>query len=88
MTMPPRKVRVTCPECGAVYEDWYRPSINLALEPWRTDEEVEKMATVCCPRCGLKLWLASVVVERDRTWRMFEEENSEKYKNVKIEFLD
>ncbi len=70
MTMPPQRVRVKCPRCKTVYEDWFNPTINLTLEPL-TREQVEEMATVCCPNCGRKIWLASIIVEAPGQWLMF-----------------
>ena len=37
MTSPPREITVTCPDCGHIYEDWYRPSINLSLDDFDDD---------------------------------------------------
>ena len=37
MTSPPREITVTCPDCGHIYEDWYRPSINLSLDSFVDD---------------------------------------------------
>jgi hypothetical protein len=35
-------------------------------------EEIEEMATVCCPECGRKIWLTSLVVEDPESWLWFE----------------
>lgn len=95
MTMPPQRVKVECPRCKTVYEDWFHPSINMALEPL-TPEQVEEMATVCCPNCGRKMWLASVIVNDSGQWLIFGRRKSiataknrrkMKGKRVRIEFL-
>ena len=37
MTTPPEEITITCPDCGHVYKDWYRASINLALDDFGAD---------------------------------------------------
>ena len=44
MTSPPEEIEVECPECGQVYSDWYRQSVNLTLDDF--DEEYLEHATV------------------------------------------
>ena len=69
MTSPPRKIRVRCPECETRYEDWYRPSINLALDDF--DEEYLRQATTAtCPECGHMVDPGSLVVRADGTWEL------------------
>jgi hypothetical protein len=43
MTSPPREIRVRCPKCGHIYDDWYRPSLNFAIEDFE-DEYVRGAA--------------------------------------------
>jgi len=64
MTTPPRQVEVRCPECGHRYQDWYSPSINLAIEEW-TEADIEEATTATCPRCGFKVRFNSLVVSWD-----------------------
>lgn len=55
MTSPPEQISsVECPECGHIFEDWYRPSINADLDPeMATDAEYMRQATTAtCPSCG------------------------------------
>ena len=54
MTSPPREITVTCPDCGHIYEDWYRPSINLSLDSF-DDAYLEEASTTTCPECGVKV---------------------------------
>ncbi len=49
MTSPPREIEVECPQCGQVYVDWYRPSINLTLDDF--DEEYLEGATTSPATC-------------------------------------
>lgn len=48
MTSPPREIEVTCPDCGHLCQDWYRPSINVSLDSL-DDEQLEE-ATTCASR--------------------------------------
>jgi hypothetical protein len=41
MTSPPIRVEVTCPDCGTTFTDYYRPSINLSLDPDWTEEALD-----------------------------------------------
>lgn len=50
MTSPPEDITVRCPSCGRLFEDWYRPSVNLQLDDF--DEEYMREATTAtCPEC-------------------------------------
>lgn len=69
MTMPPEEITVTCPECGNVYEDWYRGSINLQLDDF-DDEYIEKASTATCPKCGTVVALGTLVVDRNGVWHL------------------
>ena len=51
MTSPPREITVTCPGCGHVCEDWYRPSTNLSLNNF-DDDYLKEASTTTCPECG------------------------------------
>ena len=64
MTSPPEEITVTCPDCKHVYKDWYRPSINLALDDFDADY-LEQASTTTCPACGVKHDLGTLVVRRD-----------------------
>ena len=68
MTTPPRQINVECSDCGHTYKDWYRPSINLALDDF-DDDYLEQASTTTCPECGVKHEIASLVVrDIDNTW--------------------
>ncbi len=48
MTSPPQQIRVECPRCGPVFEDWMRGSVNLDLEGWDPDApEVQEYLREC-----------------------------------------
>lgn len=67
MTSPPEQIRVRCPGCGTVFEDWWRPSINLRLD--RFDQEYMRQATTAtCPECGTVTDLGVLVVREDGVW--------------------
>ena len=63
MTSPPREITVTCPDCGHIYEDWYRPSINLSLDDF-DDDYLERATTTTCPECGVKYDLGTLFARR------------------------
>ena len=63
MTSPPREITVTCPDCGHVYEDWYRPSINMSLDDF-DDDYLEEATTTTCPECGVKYDLGTLLARR------------------------
>jgi hypothetical protein len=65
MTSPPEPITVACPACGARYDDWHRPSINLALDPELADPAyMREASTATCPACGHVVELDVLVVER------------------------
>lgn len=62
MTSPPQRVGLVCEGCGAMFEAWRRPSINLTLgEPW-TEDEIREATRARCPECGLEVALAVLIV--------------------------
>jgi len=64
VTSPPEKITVCCPACSERYGSWFRPSVNLSLEPI-TEEELREMTTATCPACGRVVALDSLVVDGD-----------------------
>lgn len=62
MTTPPKEVTFTCPDCEHVFEDWYRPSINLSLDDF--DDEYLDQATTTRPECGVKYDLGTLFARR------------------------
>jgi endogenous inhibitor of DNA gyrase (YacG/DUF329 family) len=69
MTSPPEQILVECPSCHHVYEDWWRPSINLQIEDF-DDEYLREASTATCPKCGKKVDLEVLTVEPDGTFRI------------------
>ena len=66
MTSPPRPIVVRCSRCSAVFESYYRPSINLDLEPW-TEDELHEATSATCPRCAAVIDLDALIVD-DGVW--------------------
>ena len=67
MTSPIEEITVRCPECDAVYQDWWRPSLNLSLDPF--DEAYVKEATTSkCPKCGFIVQHDALIVGKDGTF--------------------
>ena len=64
MSMPPEEITITCPDCGHVYKDWYRASINLALDDFGANY-LEQASTTTCPVCRVTHDLGTLVVRRD-----------------------
>ena len=67
MTSPPEPIMVTCPGCGTLYPDWYRPSINLMIEHF-DEEYLKEASSATCPSCGHRVELDVLVVGEDGTW--------------------
>ncbi len=64
MTSPPETIHVTCEKCGCQYKDWYRASINLALDDFDEDY-LREATTTTCPGCGRVADMTSVIVTED-----------------------
>ena len=64
MSTPPEEITIACPDCGHVYKDWYRASINLALDDFGADY-LEQASTTTCPVCRVTHDLGTLVVRRD-----------------------
>lgn len=62
MTSPPQSIHVTCSACGHGFEDWWRPSLNFALEHF-DEEYVRQASTATCPECGHVTALGVLTVE-------------------------
>jgi len=45
---------VECPKCGHVYEDLFRGSVNLDLDPFG-EEHLDQCSSATCPECQHKL---------------------------------
>ena len=64
MTLPAKEIKVTRPQCGTVYKDWYRPSINLRLDHF--DENCpEEATTSTCPSCRYGVSHGVLIVRED-----------------------
>ena len=62
MTSPVAEIAVTCPDCGRVYRDWQRASIDLALDDF--DDDLEQASTTTRPACGVNRDPSTLVVRR------------------------
>jgi predicted RNA-binding Zn-ribbon protein involved in translation (DUF1610 family) len=71
MTSPPEPITVKCPQCGKVYEDWYRPSVNLMLDDF-DEEYLEQCSSATCPACGHKIKISMLVVDKEGTFVLHE----------------
>ena len=68
MTSPPEQITVECPGCGQSYRDWWRPSINLALDDF-DEEYLDQASSATCDHCGMKVCLDTLIVRvEDGTW--------------------
>lgn len=56
MTSPCESIIVHCPQCGLTYEDWWRPSVNLALDAFDADY-LDEATSATCLRCRTKISL-------------------------------
>jgi uncharacterized protein with PIN domain len=65
MREPAEQIRITCPECGTTFEDWYPGAATS-----RADEEVEPMghAFSTCPGCSHQVSHRLLVEGEDGTW--------------------
>ena len=68
MTSPPEEITIACPTCGTLFKTWWRPSMNLMLDPF-SPEYIERMSTGTCPHCQTVVRLSALVVDEDGTWR-------------------
>ena len=66
MTSPIRQIKVYCPKCGYLYEDWHRGSINFDLDPEMDDEKyLDECSSAICPECKHKVDLGTLKIEED-----------------------
>lgn len=69
MSSPPENIRIKCPQCGCIYDDWWRPSINLGLDSF--DEDYVKEASESkCPDCGFVVKHDVLVVDKNRIFHV------------------
>jgi predicted RNA-binding Zn-ribbon protein involved in translation (DUF1610 family) len=69
MTSPVTTVQVRCPQCGNLYEDWYRAPLNLTLDDF-DDEYVQEATTATCPTCGTVVHFPSLIVDVEGVWHL------------------
>jgi hypothetical protein len=63
MTSPITQITVMCPNCGEVFKDWWRASVNAELDPGlATDEYLDEASTAKCPNCKEHIELGPVTV--------------------------
>ena len=64
MTSPPEDIMVECPKCGHIYEDWWRPSVNLGLDDFE-ETYITEATTSSCSKCGFRVQHDALVVRKD-----------------------
>ena len=62
MTSPIEDIPVQCPKWGHLYQDWFRGSVNLDLDPF-DDEHLDQCSSATCPEFQHKVHLGVLVVE-------------------------
>jgi hypothetical protein len=70
VTSPPQEITVQCPQCGQIYKDWWRPSINLSLGERFSDEYLEEASTSTCPTCHYKVRHSLLVIRENGLWQI------------------
>jgi ribosomal protein S27E len=58
---------VECPNCGTIYCDWRRASVNASLDPEIASDAdyMEQCSSVRCPACGTKVRFDVLIADRD-----------------------
>jgi predicted RNA-binding Zn-ribbon protein involved in translation (DUF1610 family) len=69
MTAPPEDIQVACPNCGTIYNDWWRPSINFSLGEEFDDDYLYEASSSTCPECGRKVYHDVLIVGEDGVCR-------------------
>ncbi len=64
MTSPIEEITVKCPRCGREYQDWYRPSVNLALDDF-DEEYLDECSSATCPFCRFKVHIDTLLVDKN-----------------------
>ena len=68
MNAPVRRITIECRNCLQEYEDWYRPPVNIALDP-ADDTPPERARRSTCPSCGSTIEHGLMLVrEEDGVW--------------------
>ncbi len=70
MTSPIEQVTVKCPNCGHVYDDWFRASINQTLGERFDEADVRRATAATCPRCGHVVEFDALIVDGDGVWHV------------------
>lgn len=69
MTMPPEPIIVKCPNCGHIFDDFIRGSINLGLDNF-DDEYLERCTNATCPNCQTKIPKGILIVDKDGVFHL------------------
>jgi hypothetical protein len=51
---------VLCPQCGYLYQDWYRPLVNLEYDDF-DNEHLEECGSAVCPNCQFTIYFDSLI---------------------------
>lgn len=71
MTSPVEEIIVHCPNCGFLYRDWMRPSINLSMDSF-DDDYIDQATSSTCPECNFKVYHQSLIVNQAGVWEIEE----------------
>lgn len=64
MTLSARRVTIECQRCHEEYEDWYRSSVNVAIDP-ADETSPEQARTTTCPSCGFTIQHGVMLVREE-----------------------
>lgn len=69
MTSPSEIATVGCPSCGHVFEDSYRPGVNLDLDPELANESyLHECLHATCPECSTEFRIGPQLVVSGGRW--------------------
>lgn len=63
MSSPVERIKVRCPGCGMVYDDWDRASVTPEMAA--DADYMRRVTTATCPACGHVATIRELVVDRD-----------------------
>ncbi len=64
MTMPCEEISVKCQNCGYVFNDFIRGSINLTLDNF-DDEYIDRCMYATCPECKHRMKKSLLIVDKE-----------------------
>ena len=67
MTSPPESIKIKCPGCGNVYEDWHRASVNQMMDDF-DDNYPDESSRAHCPEFRYTIEFDTLVVDKEGTF--------------------